>query len=108
MKLASITPKINYRNNPAAQARGLRFSTITDREAYIFPLHSNTRINALVDMLFVFNDLGILWLDHKKKIVDKRCAHPFLFYLPTHAATYVIELHPKHLKRFTVGQTLNF
>ncbi|MDO8555868.1 MAG: DUF192 domain-containing protein [Nanoarchaeota archaeon] len=108
IKLTTITPHLRILKTINEQARGLRFSNIQQNEAVLFPLPQETRINALVDMLFVFMPLGILWLDKNKKIVDIKQAQPFCFYLPQQAASYVLEIHPNKLKKFRKGQTLSW
>ncbi|MEK6812923.1 MAG: DUF192 domain-containing protein [Nanoarchaeota archaeon] len=88
---------------------GLRFRTnIPHHTAWIFDLKRSTRIGAGIDMFFVFMEIGVLWLDADKKVIDAALAKPFQMYWPKEKARYVVELHPEHLSSYQQGSRFSF
>ena len=70
---------------------------------------SESRANAAIHMFFVGMDLGVLWLDSSRKIVDKQLAKSWQpFYTPSFPAKYILEIHPERLPEFELGDILNF
>jgi uncharacterized membrane protein (UPF0127 family) len=62
-----------------------------------------------IHMLFVFFPIAVLWLDAKKRVVDRAVAKPFRpFYAPKQAAQYFVESVPELLARANVGDRLAF
>jgi uncharacterized membrane protein (UPF0127 family) len=89
---------------------GLMFRrSIDSGEGLLLVYKSETKHNAAIHMLFVGMDLGIIWLNSDKEIVDMQLAkswHPL--YTPKLPAKYVLEIHPKRLSEFVVGDRLDF
>ncbi len=99
--------KVNHWNGISAFI-GLRGRiNVARNEAWIFDLKRMSRIMAGVDMVLVFTKLGIFWLDENMKVVDKRLAFPFCFYLPRKKARYVVEVNHCHIDKYKVGQKFN-
>lgn len=68
-----------------------------------------SRANAAIHMFFVGMDLGILWLDAEKKIVDIKLARSWQAMLtPKSPAKYILEIHPQRLTEFQIGDQLSF
>lgn len=62
--------------------------------ALVFPLGEPGRLRASIHMLFVFFPIDVLWLDARKRVVDKREAlAPFVLNAtPKKAAAFIVEL----------------
>ena len=73
---------------------------------YIFIFNREKIIS--LHMWFVFTNLSVLYLDKSKRIVEIAELKPFTFYTPKNKAKYVIELQKNSLKKFEVGQKLEF
>ena len=70
---------------------------------------SESRVNTAIHMLFVGMDLGVIWLDASRKIVDLKLAKSWqLAYTPAFPAKYILEVHPDRIAEFKVGDILNF
>ncbi|MBE2199239.1 MAG: DUF192 domain-containing protein [Anaerolinea sp.] len=67
------------------------------------------RVNTSIHMLFVFFDLGVIWVNDAGQVVDKTLAQPWrLSYAPQAPARYVIEGHPDLLAQVQVGDVVEF
>ena len=85
-------------------AKGLTFSR--KRVAFFeFSIPQTSSIHTL----FVFYPIDVLFLDAKKKVVEKyENMRPFSFYTPKHEAKYMIEL-PSNLGRsVSIGNIITF
>lgn len=70
---------------------------------------SDSRISTSIHMLFVFFDLGVLWVNDSGQLVDKTVAKPWrLSYVPQAPARYVIESHPDIVDQVSVGDMIAF
>lgn len=70
---------------------------------------SDSRVTAAIHMLFVFFDLGVIWVNDAGEVVDTALAKPWrLSYAPQAPARYVIELHPGLLADVNIGDHLQF
>jgi uncharacterized membrane protein (UPF0127 family) len=71
--------------------------------------NTDNRVNTAIHMLFVFFELGIVWVDSGGKIVDLTVARPWRpAYVPQAPARYVIETHPAVLKDLRIGDHIRF
>lgn len=86
--------------NEFKQSMGLRFfRPLKDNEALVFVLSKPRK--AMVDMLFVFYKIDILWLDSDKRIIHmQKNALPFCFYVPKNKSKYIIEMKKGSINRF--------
>lgn len=90
--------------------RGFTFRrTLSQDEGLVLVESQDSRVSTAIHMLFVFFDLGIIWVNDAGEIVDKTVARPWrLAYAPQAPARYVIELHPSLLDQVQVGDHLRF
>jgi uncharacterized membrane protein (UPF0127 family) len=69
----------------------------------------DSRAGTAIHMLFVFFDLGIIWVNSGSEIVDLKVARPWRpAYIPRAPARYVIETHPAALKDLSIGDHIRF
>lgn len=55
-------------------------------------------------MLFVWQDLGVVWIDTGGEVVDVQLARRWrLAYAPQRPARYVLEIAPSRLPDFEIG-----
>jgi hypothetical protein len=70
---------------------------------------ADSRINTAIHMMFVFFDLGIVWINDAQYVVDVQLAHPwFSFLVPSKPARYILEIHPDRLVEFNIGDEVAF
>ena len=70
---------------------------------------SESKANAAIHMFFVYMDLGVIWLNSSQKIVDIQLAKSWQpMYTPQFPAKYILEIHPRRLAEFTIGDQLSF
>ena len=68
-----------------------------------------SRTNAAIHMFFVRMDLGVVWMDAGKRIVDLKLAKSWQpMYTPQSPAKYILEIHPERLREFQIGDQLHF
>ena len=69
----------------------------------------DNRVNTAIHMLFVFFDLGVIWVNNAGEVVGTVVAQPWrLSYLPPAPARYVIEGSPALVNRVQVGDHIQF
>lgn len=89
--------------------RGLMFRPSLPRdEALLLVEGKPGRWNTAIHMAFVFQSLGIAWLDEEKEVVEVREALPWRWYVPRSPARYVLEGAPEILNRLAEGDRLVF
>ena len=90
--------------------KGLMFQKGLDLNGGLLMVQkTESRTNAAIHMFFVGMDLGILWLDKAKKIVDSKLAKSWQpMYTPGSPAKYILEIHPQRLSEFQIGDQLDF
>ncbi len=78
-------------------------------EGLVLVEKQESRLNSAIHMLFVFFDLGVLWVNEEGCVVDKRLAQPWrLSYAPRRPARYVVEAAPGILEQVSVGDHVRF
>src|SRR3989338_7990502 len=104
-----IIKKVKVAKTPAQRMRGLMFSRRPDY-ALILCMPRESRIGSAIHMLFVFYPLDVLFLNAKKRVVDKVLSlRPFsLNYVPKRAAKYVVELPEGLGKKAGIGDLLQW
>ena len=71
--------------------------------------NTDSRMQTAIHMLFVFMDLGIIWINQAGEVVDVQLAKPWIsFIIPARAAMYVLEVSPQRMKEFQIGDQINF
>jgi uncharacterized membrane protein (UPF0127 family) len=90
--------------------KGLMFQKDLDpRSGLLMVQQGENKANAAIHMFFVRMDLGILWLDSAKKIVDIKLAKSWkTMYTPQSPAKYILEIHPGRLHEFQIGDEISF
>jgi uncharacterized membrane protein (UPF0127 family) len=90
--------------------RGLQFVfDLPEDTGLLFVTGSESIVNTSIHMLFMFMDIGVIWLDASGKVVDAKLAKPWrLLYAPQQAAQYYIEAKPSILERVRIGDILTF
>ncbi|VVB99096.1 putative ACR [uncultured archaeon] len=89
-----IMEKTRIADDPSARGRGLMFEARKNFDyALIFVLPNESIVRAMVHMLFVFFPIDIVFLDSKRRVVDKATLKPWMLnYTPKAAAKYFIEM----------------
>ena len=97
-------------NSFATKLRGFTFRrTWKKGVGLVLVEKSDSRVSTAIHMLFVFFDLGVLWVNDAGEIVDKTVARPWrLSYVPQAPARYVIEAHPDIITQVSVGDKIAF
>ena len=90
------------------RGRGLMFRrTLAEDEALVFVHRKESISETSIHMLFVFFDIGVVWLDKERRVVDKRLARSFRpYYAPRQPAQFFIECHPHALEFVNLGDQL--
>jgi uncharacterized membrane protein (UPF0127 family) len=90
--------------------RGLTFRrSLQEDEALLLVEKRESRVDASIHMLAVFMDLGVVWLNSDKEVVDTRLARRWRpAYFPRQAARYVLEFSPHRLGEYQIGDRLSF
>jgi len=69
----------------------------------------DSRMDTSIHMLFVFMDLGVIWINSDKVVVDTVLARAWRpAYFPRQAARYTLEIHPSRLNEFKLGDHVEF
>jgi uncharacterized membrane protein (UPF0127 family) len=89
--------------------RGFMFqSSISKDEGLLFIQKSESRIDSAIHMFFVNFDLTVVWINHQNKVVDICLARRWRpFYMPSHKAQMILEIHPGRIKDFCVGDQVS-
>jgi uncharacterized membrane protein (UPF0127 family) len=63
-----------------------------------------SRVDTSIHMMFVFLDLTIVWINSELEVVDVILARKWRpLYVPKQPACYVLELNPRRLQDFEIG-----
>ena len=92
------------------RGRGLMFrASLPEDEVYLFIEGRESVVQTAIHMFFVFFDIGVIWLDREKRVVDKVVARPFRpYYAPSSPAQYYVEGRPTILEHVRPGDLLDF
>jgi uncharacterized membrane protein (UPF0127 family) len=111
-KSQSPSSEVNVKlcNTFFSKLKGLMFAkNLPDDSGALLVEESESKINSSIHMLFVYDDLTVLWLDKNKVVVDKVLAKKwFPYYFPKKPAQYVLELHASKFSEYQIGDVLNF
>ena len=90
--------------------KGLQFVRSLDAgEGLLFVTGSDNIVSTTIHMLFMFMEIGVVWVDSSGKVVDKKLAKPWrLAYAPAKPAQYYIEANTSVLDRVNIGDVLTF
>lgn len=94
----------------ACRLRGLTFRRrLASGEALLLTQARDSRLDASIHMLFVWMDLGVVWINTAGQVVDKVHARAWRpAYLPARPANRVLELEPGRLAEFEIGDYVQF
>ena len=84
-----------------SKIRGLMFSP---KKTLVFAYKNDAMVP--LHMLFVFFPIEAIYLDSKKKVLEKGYLLPFGFYHPKHKARYIVEIPRK--TNIKVGDVVTF
>lgn len=111
-KSSSPTPTVTvkYCDSFASKLIGLMFSKeLKEDYGIILVGNKESRQNSTIHMMFVFQDLTILWLDENLVVVDKVLAKKWSpIYIPQEPAKYIVELHYSKFSEYSTGEKLIF
>jgi uncharacterized membrane protein (UPF0127 family) len=90
--------------------KGLMFRKQLDPGEGLLLVHNKaSRTNAAIHMFFVGMDLGVIWLDDNREVVDIQLAESWKpLYTPSAPARYILEMSPDRLPEFEIGDRLSF
>ncbi len=105
-----LLQRAKWCDNFSDKLRGFTFRRhLAADDGLVLVEKSDSRVAASIHMLFVFFDLGVIWVNDSGEIVDKVLAKPWrLSYVPQAPARYVIEGHPSLLEQVEVGDQIQF
>jgi uncharacterized membrane protein (UPF0127 family) len=84
-------------------------ASLPQDEVYLFIEGRESVIQTTIHMFFVFFQIGVIWLDRDRRVVDKTLAQPFRpYYAPSSPAQYYVEGHPAILEQVRIGDELGF
>lgn len=106
----TLIERARWCNSFATKLRGFTFRrTWKAGDGLVLVEGSDSRVSTSIHMLFVFFDLGVLWVNEAGQIVDKTVAKSWgLSYVPQAPARYVIEAHPNIVEQVSIGDTISF
>ncbi len=108
-KKKKIISRVKIADSFLKRFRGLMFSGKKDfAHALVFVLEKESRFEASIHMMFVFFPIDVLWLDGKRRVVDKReFLRPFaLNATPKKPAAFIIELPAGKANGTSIGDEL--
>jgi uncharacterized membrane protein (UPF0127 family) len=106
----TLVEKALWCNSFGSKLRGFTFRrTWKEGDGLVLVESGDSRLSTAIHMLFVFFDLGVIWVNDAGQIVDTAVAKPWrLSYTPQAPARYVIEAHPSIVNQVAVGETISF
>ncbi|MCA9872548.1 MAG: DUF192 domain-containing protein [Anaerolineales bacterium] len=105
-----LLKRLKWCDSFGSKLRGFTFRrSLSLDDGLVLVEKSDNRFNTAIHMLFVFFDLGVIWINEAGEVVDAVVAKPWRpSYVPQAPACYVIELHPSLLGQVQVGDHLQF
>lgn len=93
-----------------SKLNGLMFQkNLTEDHGLVLSEKSVGSLSSSIHMFFMNFNIGVVWLDSKKRVVDTRLAikwHPY--YAPVAPAQYTLEIHPSRLNEFLIDDEIEF
>jgi hypothetical protein len=101
---------VKYCDDFFSRLKGFTFRReLRDNEGLVLAEKRNSKLDTSIHMFFVWTDLAVFWVNSNMVVVDKKLAkswHPY--YVSQSPAQYVVELHPRQLDVFQIGDKLDF
>lgn len=106
----TFLPRARWCNTFASKLRGFTFRRrLPAGEGLVLVEGKESRVNTAIHMLFVFFDLGVIWVNAAGEVVDTALARSWrLSYTPRAPACYVIEGRPELLNHVAIGDKVAF
>jgi uncharacterized membrane protein (UPF0127 family) len=105
-----VVPAARWCDTFMAKLRGFTWRRrLRPAEGLVLVERGDSRVTSAIHMLFVFFDLGVLWVNEAGEVVDSAVARPWrLSYAPKAPARYVVESDPAIVGQVGVGDHLRF
>ena len=102
--------QVLYCDSFFCRLRGLTFRRqLAPEEGLLLVESRESRLDAAIHMLFVWFELGVVWINDSGLIVDACLARPWRpSYVPRYPARFVLEMAPVRLDDFRVGDEVKF
>jgi len=82
---------------------------LSDDHGLVLVQKKDSRMEASIHMMFMWIDLGIIWINSDYFVVDSVLARRWkIAYLPKNPAKYVLETGVSHLAEFHIGDKVRF
>ncbi len=106
----TLIPQARWCDGFGSKLRGFTFwRTLGPQDGLVLVEAKDNRVNTAIHMLFVFFDLGVIWVNDAGEVVGTVVAQPWrLSYMPPAPARYVIEGQPELVERVQVGDHIKF
>lgn len=90
--------------------RGLQFAPpLNDDEGVLFVRNRESISETTIHMFFMRFDIGVIWVNQKGVVVDKKLAKRWRpYYASKYPAQYFIEANPTILDRVNINDILTF
>ncbi|PIU22154.1 MAG: hypothetical protein COT14_02635 [Candidatus Diapherotrites archaeon CG08_land_8_20_14_0_20_30_16] len=107
-KIKKFALKIKYAKTVLQQTKGLMFLFKGEFDfGLIFPFKQKNRFLNSIHMFFVFFPICAVFLNSKKRVVDKKILKPFTpIYIPKKDCSFLIELPIKYSKKIKTGDKI--
>ncbi len=105
-----LVTNVRVADTSSTRARGLMFKAENNFDyALVFEWKKLGRATRSLHMLFVFFEIGVLFLDEKKRVVEKAVLKPWrLNYTPRHACQTIIVLPKELISKVKIGDKLQW
>ncbi len=105
-----LIPQARWCDSFASKLRGFTFRRqLGAQDGLVLVESSDNRVSTAIHMLFVFFELGVIWINDAGEVVGKVIAKPWRpSYVPPAPARYVIEGHPDLVNRVEIGDHIQF
>ncbi len=109
-KGVEVIEKLRHAVSFLQKARGLMFERKKNFDyALLFHLGRESRARASIHMFFVFFPICVLFLDSKKRVVDKAILRPFQpNYTPVKSSAFIVELPVEKSSLVKIGDLLKW
>lgn len=99
-----------YCQSFSCRLRGLMFRReLSPDQGLLLVQPRDSRLDSSIHMMFVWLDLGVVWVNAAGQVVDTCLALSWRpVYLPRRPARYVLEIVPERLGEFQVGDQVVF
>jgi uncharacterized membrane protein (UPF0127 family) len=93
-----------------SRLRGFMFrKQLAEDEGLVLVEGRDSRMDTSIHMLFVWTDLAVVWINTEGEVVDTVLARAWRpFYAPSKPARYTLEMHPRRLDEFNIGDKVEF